>query len=171
LWQLGWRYTCTPLCVMAMTDDGDVIAMGWATRTNFGADDGGMNLSYAVAPHAQGQGLAVLCASLALLELAQREVVGAQALVHAQFGIANVRSASVAERLGLLGDQSLCVDCTVRTPGQPARTRSFMGASAPWGVVRERALRFAEGRQVIAWKQYAPAPTPAPRRRREHEHA
>jgi hypothetical protein len=158
--QLGWRYSCAPLCVMAMTPEGDAIALGWAARTNRGGPEGGVNLSYAVDRAAQGRGLALQCTSLALLELQKRDVFSDGALIHAQFDVTNLRSAGVAARLGLQGDRSLCLDCTIRGPRE-SRIRSFMGASAPWVQVRERAVEFGQDRQVVEWEP----PRPAERRR------
>lgn len=152
--QLGWRYTGIPLCVMAM-DAGEVVAMGWAARTDHGGKGGGVNLSYAVAPQAEGRGLASLCTSLALQELAGGTEVPDVAIVHAQFDCANLRSGAAAVRLGLRSDPALRVDCAIpATGGRAATLRTFMGASAPWSEVRERARELATGREVIPWESF-----------------
>lgn len=160
--QLPWRYVAEPVCIMALDANACALAVGWAGRTNLG-DAGGVNLSYAAVPRMEGRGLASIAASLALVELDRRGMVDAGAHVHAQFDAANVRSAALAGRLGLLPDATLEARCALPvTSGNASTTRHIVGASGPWELVLPRARSVAADRQVIAWAGYE-----RPRRERE----
>jgi GNAT superfamily N-acetyltransferase len=68
--QLGWSFAGVPVCATLRDDGGKVCATGWAARTSFGSE-GGVNLSYAVAPRWEGRGLGRYAVARALLCLDQ----------------------------------------------------------------------------------------------------
>lgn len=155
--QLDWHYTGMPVCVMGMTIEGEVCAMGWAGPTSRG-QSGGVNLSYATAAPAQGRGLAALATSLALLELHRQWPIDPSTQIHAQFRVTNVRSCAVATRLGLCPDATLLARCAVpAAAGAGPLEKEFEGSSAPWSSVGERAREIAGAWETLTWEEHAHA--------------
>lgn len=135
--QLSWRFLDAPLCITLVNEEGLVCATGWATMTNFGSC-GGVNLSYAVAPEAEGRGLARYATAMALLCLEQMSGgVDPLTEVHAQCLAGNAAGHAVARALGLRTDPRLDITCRVRTR-TGAQERDYRGSCASWGDVRER---------------------------------
>lgn len=120
----GWRYTHGPHAVVTARDNSaKVVAIGWAIQTELG-----LNLSYAVARRAQGNGLGRLVTSMAIVE-ADRQYGGytnAKHLAHAQWRESNYASGTLAQRLGLQLDQSLFFKANLAAGETP-----FLGASMP----------------------------------------
>ncbi|MEJ8837614.1 hypothetical protein [Ramlibacter sp. AN1133] len=165
---LGWSFLTTPLCVTALDEHGHAVAAGWAAPSSHG-EAGGINLSYAAAPQAEGRGLALLTTSLAIVEISRRLEIPEPARVHAQYRVENARSAALAARLGLSADPGLTVDCEL--PGErmlgsdkpgawipdlnaPTRQQRIVGSSGSWPEVLERA-RNRVGELEASWVDFA----------------
>lgn len=137
---VGWRYRAGAAAVVtARNSMSHVLAIGWAMQSDFG-----LNLSYAVAAGHEGQGLARLTTSLALVE-AERQYGGAlneNMLVHAQWRVSNPASGAVASKLGLHDDHRFHFLCPIRRQGRVP----FLGASAPAQSVIEQAKRYVADR-------------------------
>jgi GNAT superfamily N-acetyltransferase len=141
--QLGWSFAGVPVCATLRDDGGKVCATGWAARTSFGSE-GGVNLSYAVAPRWEGRGLGRYAVARALLCLDQLTARLHPAVeVHAQSLSTNSAAHAVALAIGLNADPRLNVTCRVRSGGR-IQERGYQGSSAMWGSIRERARSIAE---------------------------
>lgn len=124
MWHVGWNYTHGAHAVVTARDSqAKVQAIGWAIQTDLG-----INLSYAVAKRAEGNGLGRLVTSMAIIE-ADRQYGGFEnpaLLVHAQWRKSNYSSEVLAQRLGLVGDPKLAFKADLNE-GEVA----FLGASMP----------------------------------------
>lgn len=124
MWKVGWKYTHGAHAVVTARDrSAKVQAIGWAIQT-----DKGINLSYAVAKRAEGNGLGRLVTSMAIVE-ADRQYGGLSNphhLAHAQWREDNYASGVLAQRLGLQMDTGLSF-----TADLDAGATRFVGGSMP----------------------------------------
>lgn len=135
----GWRYAHGPHAVVTARDRyAKVQAMGWAVQSELG-----LNLSYAVAKRAEGQGFGRLVTSMAIVE-ADRLYGGytkQDQIVHAQWRETNYASGALAQRLGAQIDPKLFFKAHLAA-GEVA----YLGASMPVVSAVAMARRYLESR-------------------------